>query len=204
MGMSTTTPGLRPAARIASGDDGTRYDKVAICLHWATAILVIVQFALAVSWGAFDKPTKQQMVVAHMSFGILLAAVIVARIVWRLVPGHQVDAAVSGRVELASKAVHYLLYAMLVAETILGFVARWSEGRAMSFFGLLIQPPFAPFAKAAHHLIEEIHEWNGWAIVILASGHAMAALYHHYVLRDRVLSRMLPAAVRRASFDRER
>lgn len=63
---------------------------------------------------------------------------------------------------------------------------------AMSFFGLLIPPPFAPFSKAAHHQIGEFHEKIGWAIVIIAVGHALAALYHHYVLRDRVLLRMLP------------
>jgi len=184
---------LRTAARIASGDDGTRYDSVAIALHWTTAILVIVQFVLGVTWDWFERPTRHLMIVAHMSLGIILTAVIVARIAWRLMPGHQVPPAVSGRVEMASKAVHYLLYAMLVAEAILGFVTRWSGNEAMSFFGLLIPPPFAPFTKSTHHLIGEIHQWNGWAIVILAFGHAMAALYHHYVRHDRVLSRMLPA-----------
>ncbi|MBS0524386.1 MAG: cytochrome b/b6 domain-containing protein, partial [Proteobacteria bacterium] len=131
-------------------------------------------------------------VVAHMAFGIVLAAVVVARVGWRLVPGHQMPSAVSGWVELASKAVHWLLYALLAAEAVLGFLLRWSGNEAMSFFGLQIPPPFAPFSKAAHHLIGDLHEWNGWAIVILAAGHAAAALYHHYVLRDRVLSRMLP------------
>ena len=193
-----TPPGLRNAARIASGDDGTRYDRFAITLHWLTAVLVLVQFALAETWGWFPRPTRHLMVVAHMSFGIILTAVIVVRIVWRLMPGHQVDAAVSGWVEKASKAVHYVLYLLLAAEAILGFVLRWSGNEAMSFFGLLIAPPFAPFTKATHKLIGEIHEWTGWAIVIIAFGHAMAALFHHYVLHDRVLSRMLPTASRPA------
>jgi cytochrome b561 len=133
------------------------------------------------------------MIVSHMSFGIILSAVIVARLAWRLLPGHQVAPAVSGWTEMASRAVHYLLYAMLAAEAVLGFVLRWAGDESMSFFGLLIPPPFAPFSKAAHHQLGELHELNGWAIIILAAGHAAAALYHHYVLRDRVLSRMLPA-----------
>jgi len=103
------------ATRIAAGDDRTRYDAVAIGLHWATVVLVLLEFALAETWTGFARPTRHVMIVAHMSFGILLAAVIIARIVWRLIPGHQMRPAVSGVVELASKAVHYLLYAMLVA-----------------------------------------------------------------------------------------
>ena len=179
--------------RIAAGDDRTVYDNVSVFLHWLTALLVLSQFALAETWEWFARPTRHLMIVAHMSFGIILSAVIVARLAWRLLPGHQVAPAVSGWTEMASKGVHYLLYAMLVAEAALGFVLRWAGDESMSFFGLLIPPPFAPFSKAAHHQLGELHELNGWAIIILAAGHAAAALYHHYVLRDRVLSRMLPA-----------
>ena len=62
----------------------------------------------------------------------------------------------------------------------------------MSFFGLLIPPPFAPMTRAEHHILMERHNQIGWAIIVIAAGHAAAALYHHYVLRDRVLVRMLP------------
>lgn len=185
---------LRNATRIAAGDDRTQYDPFAITLHWLTVALVLTQFALAETWDWFAKPTHHLMVAAHMSFGMILTAVIVTRIAWRLVPGHQMPPAVWGWMEMASKAVHYLLYAMLAAEALLGFVLRWSGNESMSFFGLQIPPPIAPFSKPAHRLVGDIHEWNGWAIVILAAGHAAAALYHQYVLRDRVLSRMLPAA----------
>lgn len=187
-----TNPTLNKLTRIAAGDDRTRYDNFAIFLHWITVILVLAQFGLAETWGWFARPTRHVMIVTHMSFGIILSVVIVTRIVWRLIPGHQMPAAVSGWTEKASKAVHYLLYAMLAAEAVLGFLLRWSGNEAMSFFGLLLPPPFSPFSKPAHHLVGELHNLNGWAIIILAAGHAAAALYHHYVLRDRVLSRMLP------------
>ena len=68
---------------------------------------------------------------------------------------------------MASKAVHYLLYAMLVSEAVLGFVPRWSGNEPRIFFGLLIPPPFAPFTRPAHELIGEIHDWNGWANALL-------------------------------------
>ncbi|PPQ35840.1 cytochrome b [Rhodopila globiformis] len=184
--------GLVAATRIAAGDDRTRYDGVARTLHWLTALLVLVQFGLAEAWDLPARPGKHLMIVAHMSFGILLALVLAARIAWRLMPGHQMPAAVAGWVERASKAVHYLLYALLVVQAVLGFVLRWSGNEAMSFFGLLIPPPFAPFPKPAHHLIGAAHNCIGWTIVILAAGHALAALFHHFVLHDDVLWRMLP------------
>jgi cytochrome b561 len=186
--------------RIAAGDDRTRYDGVAITLHWATALLVVIQFLLAEFWGFAERPTRHGMIVAHMSFGILLSVVIVARIAWRLTPGHSVEDAATGLIELASKAVHYALYALLVIQAALGFVLRWSGNQAMSFFGLLIPPPFAPFSKPAHHLVGAAHDWAGWTIIILACGHAAAALFHHYILRDDVLWRMLPGVrARRAA-----
>jgi cytochrome b561 len=104
--------------------------------------------------------------------------------------------AVSGWVERASKAVHYLLYAMLAAEAVLGFVLRWSGGEAMVFFGLQIPSPIPTVSKPTNDFIGAIHHWNGWAIVILAAGHAGAALYHHFVVKDDVLRRMLPAGAR--------
>ena len=128
------------ATRVVAGDDGTNYDNVAVTLHWATALLVVVQFAMAISWDYFAKPTRQGMESVHVSLGVLLASVIVARIVWRLMPGHQRSPIVSGWVKLASKAVHYLLYALLVAQASIGFAWRWAQGHAVRFFGLFAIP----------------------------------------------------------------
>jgi cytochrome b561 len=190
------------ATRIAAGDDRTRYDNFAIALHWVTVLLVLVQLGLAEFWDFAARPTKHLMIVAHMSFGIVLTVVLVVRIAWRLVPGHQVRAAVSGWVELASKAMHYLLYGVLAAQAALGFVLRWSGGEAMSLFGLPIPPPFAPWSKPAHQLMGAAHNWVGWTIIVLAAGHAAPALFHHFVLRDDVLWRILPG--RRARIEAER
>jgi cytochrome b561 len=187
-------PALDEATRIAAAATRTRYDSTSIALHWVTAGLVLLQFALAQTWGWFGRPTRHTMVTAHMSFGILLSIVVVARIVWRFMPGHQIEPASRGWDERASKAVQYLLYLLLLVQSALGYILRWAGGESMSFFGVQIPPPFAAFSRAEHETLGERHNQIGWAIVILAAGHAAAALYHHFVLRDRVLTRMLPSA----------
>jgi cytochrome b561 len=180
------------ATPIAFGDDRTRYDPVAIGLHWATALMVVCQFALAEIWGLVPRPTRQLMISSHTSIGLLLTLVIIARIAWRVTPGHQVRAVTAGWVEAASKGVHYLLYGLLAAEAGFGFLYRWSQGQSMNFFGLVIAPPFDKFSRPVHNLIAGAHDWIAWIIIVLAAGHAGAALFHHYVLRDDVLRRMLP------------
>lgn len=182
------------ATRIAAGDVGTDYDDVTVGLHWATAILVVIQFLLGVTWDYFPKPTVGEMQSLHISLGIALTAVILARIAWRLIPGHQRPAIVSGWVKVASKSVHYLLYLLLIVQAGLGFAWRWAQGHPASFFGLVgIPNPLGPIDKPTRHLIANLHDYVAWTIVIIAFAHALAALYHHYRLHDRVLGRMLPA-----------
>jgi len=183
------------ATRIVAADDGTNYDGVAIALHWATAFLVFSNFILAQTWGWFGRPWHGWMEQTHMSFGVLLTMVILARILWRFIPGHQIPSLQVGWVRLASKAAHYLLYILLIAEAALGFAFRWGAGRPMAFFGTGIPPLIGKMPKPVTHQLREFHEWIGWAIVIIAVAHALAALYHHYVLKDRVLRRMLPRPV---------
>jgi cytochrome b561 len=193
--MVTNETAFDTATRIAAGDDGTNYDNVAIALHWTVALLVIVQFAFAETWDWFAKPTRQSMESIHVSLGLLLAAVIVVRLAWRLIPGHQMSSIEAGWMKLASKGVHYLLYGLLIAQAALGFGWRWAQGHAVEFFGLFgIPGPYGALDKATRHTFHDLHEKVGWAIIILAGLHALAALYHHYVLKDRVLERMLPAA----------
>jgi cytochrome b561 len=192
--MSNPTAGTAAPAAVAAADHRLRHDPLTITLHWLTAILVIAQFALAELWGFPSRPMRGLMIGTHMSFGILLTLVLVLRIGWRITGGSRVSHA-SDATELLSRAVHYLLYALLAAEAVLGFTLRWSGGEDMRFFGLMIPPPFAPFSRPAHHLVGEAHNIIAWTIVVLAAGHAAAALFHHYVKRDDVLRRMLPKKV---------
>jgi cytochrome b561 len=192
----TDRRGFDTASRIAAGDDGTTYDGVAITLHWFTALLVAANFALAQVWDWFAKPTREVMEQIHMSFGVLLTAVILLRIGWRFTAGHQVSSIEASWVRLASKATHYTLYLLLIAEAMLGFAFRWGGGKPMAFFGTGIPPLIGEMARPLRRELRDFHEWIGWAIIIIALLHGLAAFYHHYVLKDRVLQRMLPGGRR--------
>lgn len=183
---------VEEATRVAAGATRSRYDGVSIALHWMTAALVISLFALGELWGYFSRPVRQDLVVLHMSLGILLGLAVAFRIAWRLMPGHQVTPSATGPADKLARVGHWLLYALLAIQSLYGWFVRWSEGEAMSFFGLLIPSPLTPVARETHHMLQEVHGWIGWAIVIVALGHGAAALYHHFVLRDSVLTRMLP------------
>jgi cytochrome b561 len=186
--------GFDQATRIVAGDTGENYDSVAIALHWLTAALVVVQFTLGQTWDWFSRPIHHLMVVTHMSFGIILTFVIVARLLWRFALRHHARPLETGWVRIASTSVHYLFYGLLSIEVVLGFLSRWEGNESMSFIGLQIPTPFTGSGQKLAHQLQEIHNWIGWAIIVLAVGHALAALYHYYVLKDRVLGRMLPAA----------
>jgi cytochrome b561 len=187
----------RLAARVSqvvARDDRARYDGMEMALHWATALLVVILYALSQIWSFLPRgtPLRLGMQSVHVSLGILLAAVLVTRIVWRLGPGRRVSPATTGLMELASDIVHYALYALLLAAVMLGFCFRWAQHEPLSFFGLFTIPSPYPFAKEQAGIIGDLHWWVATTIIVVAGFHAAAALLHHYVLRDDVLLRMLP------------
>ena len=101
------------ATRIAAGDDGRNYDKVVITLHWLTALLVVIQFALGQTWDWFPRPTRHLMIATHMSFGIILTLVVLARLLWRFVLRHHVASLKSG--SRADRLNHGALLALCAA-----------------------------------------------------------------------------------------
>lgn len=183
---------VETATRVAATATRSRYDGVSIALHWLSAALIIALFGLALVWEDFPRPVRQQLIGLHLTLGIILTATLAWRIAWRLTPGHKVQPSVTGWTERASKAVQGALYFLLAGQVLLGFVARWTAGRPMLFFGLPIPSPLPKVPHPVTEQLEQVHNWVAWTIVILALGHAAAALYHHFVLRDQVLVGMLP------------
>jgi len=128
----------------------------------------------------------------HGSLMLLLLAVLALRIIWRIGPGRRVPPVATGLVEIASRIVHYALYGLLAVVVGQGLCFRWANQDPLSFFGLFTTPAPYAFSKSQAHRIGDLHYWVATTIIILAGLHACAAPFHHFVLRDDVLWRMLP------------
>jgi cytochrome b561 len=164
-------------------------------IHWAVFLLVIGLYGLTYLADLFPRGDPGEALVwwFHISFGMLLFALVVVRVGLRLTlgtPGLPVE--MSQRERWAAKIAHLLLYALLVAIPVLGILLTWYRGDALSFFGLFTIPaPVSPDRPTAG-FIKELHSLCANLILILAGLHAAAALWHHYVRNDDVLKRMLP------------
>jgi len=178
----------------SAGTPAGRYDRVTITLHWLTAVLVFTLFFLAQTWGFLDKADRAPLKITHTTLGVTLAVVIAARIVWRLFFADRIVPANVGLMNIATKLGHLTLYVLLALQLWLGFLIGWSGKKAAvpTFFGE-IPSPLAAFTHEDHKFFENIHGWFGWTIIILATVHALVALFHHYALRDNLLARMMPA-----------
>jgi cytochrome b561 len=172
-------------------DDARRYDATTMFFHWATALLVVTQWlgAQIIDW--FPRgPLRVDARSVHITFGLLLAALVAARVIWRLTRGRRLPLADAGALNVVAKGTHWGLYALLAAMLLAGMFLTWTRGD--SIFNLFSIPAYDPADKALPHQVQEVHATIGWLILGLAGLHATAALVHRYLWHDGVLARMLP------------
>jgi len=167
------------------------YDHDTIALHWLTAALVVLAWLLAQFIDDFPNGTPRTMARSvHIALGVMLALVLAVRLSWRRRGGLRLDTAAGWPGRLAVLG-HRSLYVLLAAVIVVGVTNAWVRGD--NLFGLVRVPSFAPGDKALRGTIGTLHEWLANALLILAALHALAALWHHFVLKDGVLRRMWPA-----------
>ena len=168
-----------------------RYDRTTIAFHWVTALLVVTQWLGAQTIDWFPRgPLRVDARSVHISLGVALAAILGARIVWRLSQGRRLPLADNGALNVVAKGTHWALYTLLIAMVAVGLFLVWTRGD--SIFNLFSVPAYDPGKRALAHRTQDIHALLGWAILALAGLHAAAALVHRYLWRDGVLDRMLP------------
>lgn len=173
------------------------YGPVSISFHWAIAILFLGQILLGFSMERVKSMALQfELIQWHKSFGFLVLALAVLRLCWRIVAGAPAADASLGRIErLAAATVQGALLALTLIVPLAGWaLASTSTLGIPSFvFDLVLIPPLplTPSAEA-EAFWREAHELLAYSALLLAAGHAAAALRHHFLLRDGVLGRMVP------------
>jgi cytochrome b561 len=128
----------------------------------------------------------------HVSLGIAILLLIVARLVWRLTHPVAPENSLPGWQRLTSQATHWLLYALVLATTITGWLFASFRGWSMSLFYLVPLPMLTSEDAAAGKAIDGWHQVMEWTLLVVIGLHVAAALAHRFIYRDRVLQRMLP------------
>lgn len=171
----------------------SRYGSGAIGFHWFMFVLVVGVGVLGLLHDSWPKQTQRFWINIHALTGLLLWFTLMARFIWRLrhrpPPLMESVGAFSRR---TSTLVHYGLYALLFVTPIVGIITFVYHGRVFDF-GLFKVDFGIKSNRAIFHPTEDLHQYLAYAIFALAGIHALAALWHHYILRNGLLHRMWPA-----------
>ena len=127
-----------------------------------------------------------------MSFGITILAVLVLRLIWRITHPVALEGSLPLWQRLASEGMHWLLYALLFATTLTGWLFASFRGWTMSYFSLIPLPMLASESRAGIQAINGLHQIAEWALLIVIGAHVASALAHIFIYRDRIMQRMLP------------
>ncbi|MBB4632443.1 cytochrome b [Sphingosinicella soli] len=173
---------------------GARYGRATIALHWVMLLLLAAVFATIEMRVLFERgsETREFVKALHFMLGLSVLIFVALRIAARVVGG---TPAISPRPPFwqtaAAHAVHGALYLFMIAMPIAGWVILSAAGEPIPFFGMELPPIVLP-NEALSEQVEEIHETAGEVAYYVIGLHAAAALFHHYVMRDDTLLRMLP------------
>lgn len=186
------------AATYVTASGMPRYNPVAQALHWLTAALVLAVLPLA--WVALSlppAPLKGSVFVVHKSVGITIFAIVVLRIVWRMVHPAPPDPAAPMLLTLIARINHWLLYTIFLIMPVSGYLLTAWSGRATPYFWLFDIPGLAK-DEAAQKIATGIHVFGQWAVYALVLLHIAGSIWHLVIRRDGLLERMLPVQDGRA------
>lgn len=175
-----------------------RFGLVARALHWLTLVLLAGSFTLAISMVNMPlSPRKLEFYSWHKWVGVTIFLVVLLRLAWRLanpVP-RQPESTPQWQRRLAALS-HGALYAILIVMPVTGWIMSSALNLPVVYLGLVHIP--SPFGvdRALGETLKVVHLTLAVVLLVLVTIHVLAALYHHLVLRDDVLRRMLPWSAR--------
>lgn len=171
-----------------------RYPASRRWLHWSVALLMVLVYVFVLGREGFERGTaaRAAMLQAHFWVGLAILALMLPRLMLafsRRPP--PVTPPLPAWQHVPAVAMHLLLFAMLLAQPVLGLLTAWADGKTilLPFTSVAVPGLLAPDPRLAHSL-EEVHEWIGTAFYWVVGLHVAAALYHQFIRRDDTLRRM--------------
>jgi cytochrome b561 len=159
-------------------------------LHWLTAVLVfstlLIGFAMVNSIGSYAS-----LRAAHMTLGVLILGIVVLRVANRLTHRAPKLPDTVGWIEHKLAVVSELtLYALMLAQPLVGWAMVSATGKPVVIFGSLRLPRIAPFNADVYFVLRQTHSVLAYALVVIIAAHVTAVLLHTLTLRDGMLRRM--------------
>jgi cytochrome b561 len=162
-------------------------------LHWG--MLALFATTMPLGWSMTDLPPgahKVRLYALHKSIGLTLLALAVLRLAWRAAERRPELPPMPRWQTRAAGATHAVLYALMFAIPLSGWLFNSAAGFPLRWFGLVNLPSLSAPNPALKSLAHGIHETAVWALLALVALHLAAALKHHFVDRDRTLALMVP------------
>ena len=170
------------------------YTKTAKTLHWLMAILLFGLLALGFYMHDLPlSPDKLKLYSWHKWAGVTAFLLVAFRLLWRVT--HRPPALPDSMpkiMQFAAHAGHLLLYVLMIAIPLSGWLMSSAKGFQTVWFGILPLPDLLSKDKALGDLLAQAHLILNLAFVAILAGHIGAALKHHFIDRDDILTRMLP------------
>jgi cytochrome b561 len=178
-----------------------RFGIVTRICHWVIAVLIILQYSVVYSEMGLAKedPLKLQMILLHKSFGVIVLVLALTMLIARYKEGRppylihpSLDPKLQYYQNLLAKTVHVLLYLSLILMPLMGVLMSIYGGRGVAIFGFpLFAPNFITPNKPLAEIFYHGHVWTSYLIIGLAVLHVTGAFYHQWILKDKVMDRML-------------
>lgn len=171
----------------------SRYGLVSQSLHWLMAVLIVMQFTWAWRIQQLDLGRlRYELVNQHKSIGLTIFAFLMLRLFWRWFNPPPPPVSMPRWQQKAMHWVHGLIYLLLLLLPPIGWAMSSAAGFVVSWFDIVDLPALVSQDDALKDRLRDIHALLAWSLAVLVSGHIAVALYHHFVLRDQTLRRMLP------------
>lgn len=170
-----------------------RYRWPTIGIHWLTLLLIIAAYVLATILEDMTlSPQKLKLYSWHKWVGITVLFLLPLRLLFRFLDPLDHRAGLTALEVKASAAVHGVIYLLLMAVPMFGWLHSSAAGFPVVWLGVLPLPDLVGKDKALAEVFKELHEGSVNLLIALVVVHAAAALYHHHIRRDGVLARMVP------------